>query len=200
MSSMRRHIAAGGFTLVELLVAVLAFGLLASAAYTGLNRLSASAAQLDARAADLAALQRAVAAIDQDLRQLVSRAARGPDGSLRPALSGARDRFSGHRSGRWVPDERSGSVIQTVGWACTGDGLLERRAGADAGADLPVGPDPGAWRHAVGCQRLELRYRDTLGQWHATWPSGARPEQLPQAVEYTLVTETWGEIQRLVAL
>ena len=188
-----------GFTLVEVLVAVLAFGLLAAAAYTGLSRMADGAGRLDGRAEQLAELQRAVAALDQDLRQLVSRAAPGPDGALRPALAGAPDRWTGHRSGRWVPDDR-GSVLQTVAWSCAPDGRLERRAAPDAAAALPTGPDPRAQRHPVGCSALRLRYRDALGQWHPRWPVDAEPASLPAAIEYRFDSEAFGEIRRLVTL
>ena len=188
-----------GFTLVEVLVAVLAFGLLAAAAYTGLSRMAAGAGMLDGRAEQLAELQRSVAALDQDLRQLVSRAARGADGRVRPALAGAPDGWVGHRSGRWVPDGR-GSVLQTVGWRCTADGRLERRAAPDAGGALPTGADPRAQRFPVGCRTLRLRYRDGVGQWSERWPTGSEPAALPSAVEYVFDAEAFGEVRRLVVL
>ncbi|NKI35670.1 type II secretion system minor pseudopilin GspJ [Wenzhouxiangella sp. XN79A] len=190
---------ANGFTLIEVLVAVLAFGLLAAATYTGLSRMAEGAGQLDGRAERLAGLQRAVATLDQDLRQLVSRAAPGPDGRTRPALAGSVDGWVGHRSGRWLADER-GSVLQTVAWSCTGDGRLERRAAPDAAAALPVGPDPRAQRFAVGCRAFRLRYRDALGQWHERWPVDAEPAGLPAAVEYAFESDAFGTIRRLVVL
>jgi len=196
---MMRRSRSHGFTLVEVLVAVLAFGLLAAAAYTGLSRMAAGAGQLEGRAEQLAGLQRAVAALDQDLRQLVSRAARAGDGQVRPALAGAPDGWVGHRSGRWVPDG-GGSVLQTVSWRCTVDGRLERRAAPDAAGALPAGPDPRAQRFPVGCSAFRLRYRDGVGQWTERWPTAAEPAALPSAVEYVFDSEAFGEIRRLVVL
>ncbi len=194
---------ARGFTLVELLVAVLAFGLLAAAAYTGLNGLASGAGRLGERADDLAALQRAVAAFDQDLRQLVSRAAAGPDGRSVPALAGTADGWQGHRAGRWSPDE-NGSTLQTVAWRCRSDGQLERRGVAGAGRGIGSFGDGrggiGAQQHPIDCRTLRLRYRDAVGQWHPRWPVDERPAQLPSAIEYRLETSAFGEIRRLVTL
>ncbi len=198
---------ARGFTLVELLVAVLAFGLLAAAAYTGLNGLASGAGRLGDRADELAALQRAVAALDQDLRQLVSRAAVRPDGRRVPALSGGGDRWQGHRAGRWSPVE-DGSTLQTVAWRCGPDGRLERRGVPGAGVPVDVrlngiaddrGPAT-AQRHSIGCRSLQLRYRDAVGQWHPRWPIDERPASLPSAIEYRLDSSAFGEIRRLIVL
>lgn len=189
----------GGFTLVELLVAVLVFGLLAAAAYAGLNGLSRSAGTLGQRADQLAELQRAVAGLDQDLRQLVSRAAAGTDGGIRPALAGEPTAWRGHRAGRWSPTP-GGVTLQTVAWSCLDNGRLQRRGAPGAAADLGSADDPLARTHAIGCRDLRIRYRDSAGQWSSRWPVGARPEQLPSAIEYILDTENFGEIRRLVAL
>ncbi|MBY6204747.1 type II secretion system minor pseudopilin GspJ [Halomonas denitrificans] len=194
---------ARGFTLVELLVAVLAFGLLAAAAYTGLNGLASGAGRLGDRADELAALQRAVAALDQDLRQLVSRAAARPDGRWVPALAGAADGWQGHRAGRWSPDG-TGSVLQTVAWRCHPDGRLERRGKAGAGrvftgaTGVPAAGD--LQLHPIGCRALRLRYRDAVGVWHSRWPVDERPAQLPSAIEYRLETSAFGGVRRLVTL
>lgn len=188
-----------GFTLVEVLVAVLVFGLLAAMAYAGLQRVADGVDQLGGRADHLAELQRAVATMDQDLRQLVSRAARGTEGQVRPALDGAPDRWIGHRSGRWVPDGR-GSVLQTVGWACTTEGRLARHAGADAAAALTFAQDPRAALFDVDCRSLRLRYRDALGQWHDRWPVGGDPAGLPAAIDYAVDSERHGLIRRLIVL
>lgn len=187
-----------GFTLVELLVAVLVFGLLAAAAYAGLNGLARSADSLQQRAGDLAELQRAVAGLDQDLRQLVSRAAPAADRRTRPALAGEPTGWIGHRAGRWSPDP-GGITLQTVAWSCLDDGRLQRRGAPGAAAELPA-IDALARNHAVGCRDLRFRYRDPVGQWTTRWPVGGRPEQLPSAIEYVLDTERFGEIRRLVAL
>lgn len=187
------------FTLVEVLVAVLVFGLLAAIAYTGLQRVAGGVDQLDGRAEQLAELQRAVASLDHDLRQLVSRAARAANGRVRPALDGAPDRWIGHRSGRFVPDGQ-GSVIQTVAWSCAPGGRLVRHAGPNAAAELALGQDPHAVHFAVDCRSLRLRYRDAVGQWHDRWPVANEPAGLPAAIDYALDSERHGLIRRLIVL
>jgi general secretion pathway protein J len=186
-----------GFTLVELLVAVLAFTLLAAAAYSGLDALTAATAAQRERADRLAELQRAVATMDADLRQLVSRLGRDREGRSLPALVGRETTLLGRRAGRPNPAGLPRSQLQQVRWRETPDGLVRETW---AGLDTPPSEPPvGAARFDVA-GTLRLRYRDAVGNWHRDWPVGGRPRELPSAVEYVLDAPPFGRVRRLVAL
>lgn len=186
-----------GFTLVELLVAVLAFALLAAAAYTGLDSLTAATAAQRERAERLADLQRAVATMDADLRQLASRLGRDREGRSLPALVGRETMLIGRRAGRPNPAGLPRSQLQQVRWRETPDGLVRETWAA---LDTPPSQPPvGVVRFDVA-GALRLRYRDGVGNWHRDWPVGGRPHELPSAVEYVLDAPPFGRVRRLVAL
>lgn len=184
-----------GFTLVEVLVSVLVFGLLAAAAYTALNGLSAAAGQQRDHAEALADLQLAVARLDQDLRQLVPRPVRTGAGQ-EPALVGEASRLVATRAGWANPSGHPRSQLQRFGWAFD-DGVLERFHWA---VTDPVQTTPD--RQSAVLETVEsvvFRYRDATGNWHDRWPL-SEPASLPSAIEVTLESARFGPVRRLVVL
>jgi len=186
-----------GFTLVELLVAVLVFGLLAAAAYGGLNALSAAAGAHRERSAALAELQRAVATLDGDLRQLVARQGRDRQGELLPALVADRRSLLARRAGRVNPAELPRSQLQQFDWRIE-QTVLVRRSWAEV--DTPPDADPSGRTVFASVSSLALRFRDAQGGWHRQWPVSGTTQALPSAVEYVLDTAMFGRVRRLVVL
>ncbi|MEX0915552.1 MAG: type II secretion system minor pseudopilin GspJ [Wenzhouxiangellaceae bacterium] len=186
-----------GFTLVELLVAVLVFGLLAASAYGGLNALSAAAGAQRERSLAFADLQRAVATFDSDLRQLVSRRGRDRDGRLLPVLSGAPQTLLGRRAGRLNPAGLPRSQLQQFDWRIE-QGMLVRRVWAEVDSAPDSAPVGRTGFDSVSS--LELRFRDATGGWHRQWPASGPPQMLPSAIEYVLETRMFGTVRRVVAL
>lgn len=188
---------ASGFTLVELLVAVLVFGLLAAAAYGGLNALSAAAAAQRERSLAFAELQRAVATLDSDLRQLVSRRGRDRRGRLLPVLDGAAQTLLGRRAGRMNPAELPRSQLQQFEWRAEGN-LLVRRVWPRVDSAPDSAPSGRTGFGAVS--DIEFRFRDSAGVWHRQWPASSPPGLLPGAIEYVLETPVFGRVRRVVVL
>lgn len=186
-----------GFTLVELLVAVLVFGLLAAAAYGGLNTLTAVSGQMRERAAALAGVQRAVATLDGDLRQLVGRTGRDRDGRLLPALRGGSTTLLARRAGRANPAGLARSTLQQFSWRVEND-VLVRRVWATVDADPATAPAGRTAFEAI--ESIEFRFRDASGNWQRQWPLAGPAEALPAAVEYVVVSPVFGEIRRVIAL
>lgn len=193
---MIRHRSAG-FTLVELLVAVLVFGLLAATAYGGLNALSAAAGVQRERADAFAELQRAVATLDSDLRQLVARPGRNGEGRLLPALVGDRQSLLGRRAGRLNPADLPRSKLQQFDWRLETDGLV-RRVWPEV--DTPPTSAPAGRTLFDSVSGLVLRFRDAQGAWHRQWPASTPAQVLPSTIEYVLETETFGRVRRVVSL
>ncbi|NCO18967.1 MAG: type II secretion system minor pseudopilin GspJ [Gammaproteobacteria bacterium] len=186
-----------GFTLVELLVALLVFGLLASIVYASLDRLSFAALGLRERAAEFAELQRAVATLDADLRQLTSRLGRDSQGRLLPALSGTAERLLSRRAGRDNPAGLPRSQLQQFRWAIE-EARLVRSAWSDAvadPADRPVGRTS-----YPGLRGIEFRFMDGVGRWQQEWPGALPPETLPAAIEFEVESERFGRVRRLIVL
>ena len=193
----QRRPSPSGFTLVEVLVAVLVFGLVAAITYGGLNALTSTSGEHQARADDFAALQRAVAALDRDLRQLTSRPVRQAGNAISPALTGDSSTLLGTRAG-WVnPARQQRSQLQRFGWQLENNRLVRRYWSV---TDAVPGSAPLINLQIDQVQALNLRYRDEVGQWHSRWPIDGRLDRLPSAIEYRLLSERFGEIRRLLLL
>ncbi len=179
-----------GFTLIELMVALMIFAMLAAAGVLLLGNSVSAQAQIKARLDDMAAIQRASGALAADLGQAVPRITRTEAGTLAPAF--------------WGQSEDDGlPVMQFVrgGWDNLGDlprpslqkveywvrqGRLERRGYAQL--DGAAGEQPAALLEQV--ETVTLRYRDGEGNWREQW-TPTQPDLLPRAVE--MVVSRTGE-------
>ena len=113
---MNRFAGIQGYTLVEVLVAVLVFSVLAASAYGALDGLSRAAIDQREHAGALAELQLTMARLDADLRQLTHRATRNPLGQLEPPLSGSTRGPDRHARGWGNPSTLKRSDLQRFGW------------------------------------------------------------------------------------
>lgn len=168
-----------GFTLMELLVSLLIFGMLSAA---GVSLLSFSVRAQEAageRLGDLAALRRASALLAADLAQAAPRVHRSESGEAGPAFFGG-EALALVRRGWENVDGAARPSLQRVEWRLSGT-ILERQAYplVDGAAPLPAA----AMLDDVA--RLRLRYRDERGEWRARWDP-ERPDALPVAVELVI--------------
>lgn len=186
-----------GFTLIEVLIAVTVFAVLAGAVYFSLNSLSDAAFTQRQRSAELAELQRGLARLDADLRQLVSRSVRGPDGEIQPALSGSASRMEATRGGWANPQQHRRSELQRFGWSIGADGLV--RASWPV-TDSITGAPPVQEPVIARVETLEFAFLDATGQWLESWPPEANPDVLPRAVRYRLDSGRFGNIERIIVL
>lgn len=177
---MRRN----GFTLVELMAALLIFGIIAAAGVSLLNfsvRAQAAATQrLDALADD----RRMAALLTSDLAQAVPRVSRDTGGAQLRAFSGtngvgALPMLRYVRGGWSNPSGDPRANIQRVDIALV-DGRLERRAYTQADGALAGPPQ----LIATNVESIRLRYRDR-GPWADRW-TATTLTALPRAVEMTI--------------
>lgn len=159
-----------GFTLVEMLVALLIFAILAGAG-VGLLRSSVDTQQAVRRAlADLSAATRLRLLLGADIGATV----------LRP-VSGAPLGFSGDGSSLLLVrtnDPTPGTApLQAIRWALEGDRLVRTPLTSDGRTAA------GGVTLATTVTRLALRYRAEDGSWTSAWRPTAGGSALPKAVE-----------------
>ncbi len=188
---------ARGFTLIEVLIAVTVFAVLAGAVYVTLNTLADAAFVQRQRSVDLADLQRALARLDADVRQLTTRPVRAANVSVQPALDGRRTRLEGSRTGWLNPQQQRRSDIQRFAWSIDSDSLIRTSWPVTDPAGMTPSHDETVLSDVLS---LEFAYLDAAGQWLDSWPQGDTLQSLPRAVRYRLGSERFGVIERLIAL
>jgi general secretion pathway protein J len=185
-----------GFTLVELLVSLFIFGMLAAAGVALLTFSVRAQETAEGRLDDLADFRRAGALLAGDLAQAAPRLVRDGAGDVRPAFVGRSGEQGGPalafvRRGWENADEAPRASLQRVEYGLAG-GRLERRVypRLDGAAPLP------GTIVADGVRRIRLRYRDKDGEWRDRWDP-TRPTDLPRAVELVMDAEGSGTTRQL---
>lgn len=193
---MRGRSSEAGFTLVELMVSLLIFGMI-SAAGVALLTFSVRAQDLaDQRLDKLAGLRRFSAILTSDLAQAAPRIARDQAGAPRFALVGGSGQaeavpLSLVRRGWENLDGSPRPSLQKVDYRLSGNRL--ERVGYRFVDGAPA-MDPVPLVEGVGA--LRLRYRDVKGQWRERWDP-EQPTEMPTAVEMTIDIEGSGTVRQL---
>ena len=207
----------GGFTLIEVLVALAITAFVAAAAYSGISGVLGGAEQLRASSVQNDELGRALALIDRDIRQFTPRAVRDEFGDAQPAISGgplAWHLLSLTRAGWYNTQNLPRSDLQRVNYYLE-DGALWR-------AYYPVldrlsNTQRLEVRLLDDVEEFELRFLDSVEQlqvgrggeidtdnWPRNWvvdrsqPGAALPP--PAAIELRLTVVDVGELRRLYVL
>ncbi|HJR83042.1 MAG TPA: type II secretion system minor pseudopilin GspJ [Sphingomicrobium sp.] len=182
-----------GFTLVEMLVALGIFALLATAGVGVLRSSVDVQSSVETRLDEMSGIARLNALLSNDLGQAVDRPSRGPGGE-RPAFVGRESGMEFVSAGRINLDGAPRSELQRVEWHST-DGALQRTGFASVdGAD-----DGLASSMAGGLNRAVFRYRMLDGSWSSTFASSEQ-QRLPTAVELTMTRTDRAPVVMVFAL
>ena len=185
-----------GFTLVELLVSLLIFGML-SAAGVALLTFSVKAQDLaGTRLEQIGDFRRFSALVTSDLAQAAPRLSRDENGVLQPAFAGGTGQgdpvaIKLVRRGWENLDRSNRSSLQKVQYRLAGDRL--ERVGYRF-VDGAQAMDPVTL--VEGVRSLRLRYRDPKGEWRERWDP-TQPTDMPAAVEMVIEVERGGSIRQL---
>jgi len=189
-----------GFTLIEVLVAVLIFALLAAAAYAALDALLRARTGLHARAVDLRQWQTTIGRLERDLRQASDRGVRNEYGEPVAMLRGDATGIELTRAGLANPLEQARARIERVQWAVT-DHRLHRMNFAVL--DRAVASRPLITPMLDAVTRVEFSYFDGA-QWRNQWPrpnvAPGTAAGLPRAIAVVLETRGFGELRRVIEL
>ena len=198
-----------GFTLLELLVAMSIFALLAAMSYGGLQAVLNQQWHTEQAAERLADLQKMYLVMQRDIEQIVPRLVRDEFGDSQQPLIGG-DTLQMTRGGWRNPAGRQRSTLQRVGYAYEEQQLVRYTWSV---LDRAQDSEPLKQPLSEDVESLQLRYLDHNDVWTERWPgdsSGPVDEEvtvgllslpdLPQAVEVTIEHKTYGTLVWLFQL
>jgi len=192
-----------GFTLVEVLIAMAVFAILAVLAYGGLEQVIRNKEQTTESLHRLRDVQMTMTKVQRDLTQLSLRNGRDEMGSPLPGLSAAQGNellLQLTRNGWRNPAKISRSHLQRVAYRLDEDKLIritwpyiDRALDGQAVETVLID----------NIKNASLRFLDSNNEWHDSWPalnttSPAPGTDLPVAIEFTLQMNDWGDIVRIV--
>jgi len=190
-----------GFTLLELLVALALFALVAAMSFGGLSAMVRTHDALRAQSERLAAVQLAVGLVERDFRQAAPRPIRDGLGESRPALSGQQAAFELSAFAAASPLVLTRPSLQRVAYA-----IDKKQLTRFSWAVLDRAPATTPVRKVLldDADELRVRYLARDNRWFDAWPppkpAVSKPEDLPRAVEIELKLADYGTLRRLFVL
>lgn len=189
---------ARGFTLVELLVALVVFATMAALAYGGLRSVARTRGELARQEDAFHDLVRTVDLVNRDLGESVSRTVRGATGQLLPAFIGTPDHIEFTRLGFANPQAEQRSNLERVLYELDDQSL---KRGRYAVLDRAADSQPAIADTHVAAESVRFRFLNSDGQWFDVWPPPqADPALLPRAVQWNLRAKNYGELENVVEL
>jgi len=192
-----------GFTLLEIMVAIVIFAIMAAIAYSGLNNVLLAREQTEEHSRDLQQLQTAMNWLARDVEQTIDRGVRSEYGELLAPLIG--NEFEGYlieftRDGWRNPANHARSSLQRVAYAVRDHKLLRAYWRV-----LDRAEDSKPYEQVLldGVNAVEIRYLADGDEWQTSWPpadlgTNTTPLTLPRAVEVNIDTKLFGKITRLL--
>ena len=196
-----------GFTLIEIMVAVLIAAILATMAFTAMQQALANRDRVRDGEARLRAVQYTMRSLVQDFAQLQPRPVRPPvgEGGYLAALEAdpSISEVTLTRGGWMNPVGLSRSTLQRVRYVLRDEVLYREYWTA---LDATLEPQPVSRQLLDHVKRFQVRYLNDGLQWQDNWPpitvteTGAEREfrWRPLAVEITLELEDYGQLVRLI--
>lgn len=194
----------GGFTLLEVLVAMAIFSIVAYMSYGGFDAVLRQQQILEQSSARLRDVQYTVRQLVKDFAQMQPRPIREElgEGSQGALIADGRELLAAElsRAGWSNPLGRNRSTLQRVAYRLE-DGVLIRSYWPVL--DRLLEEEPAETELLDGVVDFRLRFLPGDEDWVEVWPAPNLPPDprlLPRAVEIVIELEDWGEITRLVEI
>lgn len=180
-----------GFTLLEILIAMAVFAIMASMAYAGLSAVLDARAGTAKRSETIAQLQQTLYLLNEDLAQVAQRSIRDEFGTDQLAFSGGNgeDLLTFTRSVPDWPQTAARSQLQRISYRIENGALyrqvwtiLDRTQQSQARR-----------KKLLGADNVEIRFYGE--EWGGSWPAGGGA--LPKAVEVSFTLAGLGDIRRV---
>lgn len=192
-----------GFTLVEVFVALVVFGVLAILSYMSLGQTLSNADMLTVRMERLQAVQRTISYLSTELMQTTPRSIRADLGDIAmPALQSSFDQDFALQltHGGWPNSAGvARSTLQRTAYRIEDGELLRYHWNV---LDRTVNNTPVVTAMLEEVESLTFRFMLSAEDWSDQWPplaqQGAVTANLPRAIEIVLSLEDEGEITRIV--
>ncbi len=187
-----------GLTLLELLIALGIFSIVAVMAYSGLQNIIIADERIEYHSKQLTALQRVFMILGQDLSLMTGRRIRDQYGDLQPAFIASdvgEYQMEFTKSSWFNPANLARSSLQRVAYAVSDSKLVRYNW---ITLDQAQDSQPFATTLIDQIESLSIRMMDKDKQWHDHWPPiGVTTVTQPVGVEITLSIEQLGDIHRL---
>ncbi|HHB92523.1 MAG TPA: type II secretion system protein GspJ [Thioploca sp.] len=180
-----------GFTLLELLVALAVFAVIAVMAYNGLNTVLNAHFQIKQQAIQLADLQRMFSRLNHDIEQHIQRPIRNQYGDVEPSINGTIEQLEFTRSGWRNPAQQNRSFLQRVAYHLQDNKLVRSYWFV---LDRAQDSKPILMNLADNINDIQWHYLDDKLTWHKKWPNTSIKLK---AIKIILKIEGWGKIERL---
>lgn len=188
-----------GFTLIEILIALVILGLIAVLGYRAVSSLSESEARLSAESERWRELDATFARMESDMRLAQPREVRTGEAAepgwfarkddagnavLRVARSGPEFSLEPGSAGQRIGYRLRGGAIEVLYWPHL---------------DQPASVVPTAYPLSTGIARFDIAYLDARGGWHDRWPLLGE-SALPRAARIQLTLDDGNSVERWITL
>ena len=183
-----------GFTLLELLVAMVIFSLMSVMAYGGLSNVIKGNEVIAEQEKRLKELQRTMMFLERDMRQIVPRPRSTGFNEFAKAFDYGLDSdglLEFTRAGNPNPIAQVRSSLQRVRYDLEEKVLIRKSWALVDHINL----EPTSMKLLNDVESLKLRLLDKNNEWQDNWK---QIKEIPQAVEITIDHTNWGKIKRLI--
>ena len=190
-----------GLTLLELLVAIAVFTVVASLGYQGLQQTMTAKQQITRNSEQFAALQRSMLWLESDLTSLIARPNRDYLGDYQPAIHSRGQatamRIEFTHGGRANPAGLPQSDLERVSYHWTAQGVIRQYWPR---LDAIASSRPKEILLFVNTSEFNWLFLDQQNRWHNQWPplnyTGDTTQLLPRAIRIGLTLPSYGRIER----